>query len=108
MTRAGILHRDVSVNNILIVDDPEDQASFVGFIHDFDYSWMSRKPPPQDLASSPSTMFTKLLNDDDREGELQQRRVYLRISAGSYTVLTLPNNSGNHLLHGRHALGGIR
>ncbi|KAI0788320.1 hypothetical protein C8Q74DRAFT_1446778 [Fomes fomentarius] len=35
-TKAGILHRDVSIGNILIVDKPSD-GSFVGFIHDFDY-----------------------------------------------------------------------
>ena len=92
MTRAGILHRDVSVNNILIVDEPEDQASFAGFIHDFDYSWMSRKPPLQGLASSPSTTLTELLYDDDRHSELQQKRVCLGISAGSYTILTLPDH----------------
>ena len=92
MTRAGILHRDVSVNNILIVDEPEDQAQSAGFIHDFDYSWMSCKPPRQDLASSQSTMLTELLNDDDRDSELQQKRVCLGLSAGSYTTLTLPGH----------------
>ncbi|KAI0750224.1 hypothetical protein C8Q80DRAFT_1253760 [Daedaleopsis nitida] len=35
---AGILHRDVSVGNILIVDDPEPGHSYTGFLHDFDYS----------------------------------------------------------------------
>ena len=35
--RAGILHRDVSIGNILIVDKPRE-GSFMGFIHDFDYS----------------------------------------------------------------------
>ncbi|KAI0750204.1 hypothetical protein C8Q80DRAFT_1269950 [Daedaleopsis nitida] len=37
LTRAGILHRDVSIGNILIVDRSEGQP-FAGFIHDFDYS----------------------------------------------------------------------
>ncbi|KAI0750223.1 hypothetical protein C8Q80DRAFT_678081 [Daedaleopsis nitida] len=33
----GVLHRDVSVGNILIVDDAE-ATSLTGFLHDFDYS----------------------------------------------------------------------
>ena len=37
---AGVLHRDVSVGNILIVDRPEPN-SFRGFIHDFDCSSMT-------------------------------------------------------------------
>ena len=41
---AGVLHRDVSVGNILIVDNPEPN-SFKGFIHDFDYSSMTDTPP---------------------------------------------------------------
>ncbi len=41
---AGVLHRDVSVGNILIVEDPET-GSFTGFIHDFDYSSMTKAPP---------------------------------------------------------------
>ncbi|KAH9895253.1 hypothetical protein C8Q73DRAFT_693579 [Cubamyces lactineus] len=36
---AKLLHRDVSVGNILIADNPEG-SKFVGFIHDFDYSSM--------------------------------------------------------------------
>ncbi|KAI0750208.1 hypothetical protein C8Q80DRAFT_1233151 [Daedaleopsis nitida] len=35
---AGVLHRDVSVGNILIVDNPEPGLSYTGFLHDFDYS----------------------------------------------------------------------
>ncbi|KAI0750222.1 hypothetical protein C8Q80DRAFT_1269961 [Daedaleopsis nitida] len=37
--KAGVLHRDISVGNILIVDKPGD-GSCRGFIHDFDYSSM--------------------------------------------------------------------
>ena len=35
-----VLHRDVSVGNILIVDLPDRERPFVGFLHDFDYSSM--------------------------------------------------------------------
>ncbi|KAL7279491.1 hypothetical protein ACG7TL_007334 [Trametes sanguinea] len=47
--RAGILHRDVSVGNILIVDEPrEETPSICGFLHDFDYSSVT---PHTDKAS---------------------------------------------------------
>lgn len=36
-TKAGGLHRDVSIGNILIVDKSSN-GSFVGFIHDLDHS----------------------------------------------------------------------
>ncbi|KAI0666595.1 hypothetical protein C8Q78DRAFT_436711 [Trametes maxima] len=41
--KAKILHRDVSVGNILIADDQEGK-DFVGFLHDFDYSAMECEP----------------------------------------------------------------
>ena len=41
---AGILHRDISVGNILIVDNP-GSSQFTGFIHDFDYSSMEEEIP---------------------------------------------------------------
>ncbi|KAI0328296.1 hypothetical protein GY45DRAFT_1372527 [Cubamyces sp. BRFM 1775] len=37
--RAGVLHRDISLGNILIVDDVSERA-YTGFVHDFDYSSM--------------------------------------------------------------------
>ena len=42
--KAEVLHRDVSVGNILIVDDPST-SPFTGFLHDFDYSSMTAEPP---------------------------------------------------------------
>ncbi|KAH9895252.1 hypothetical protein C8Q73DRAFT_665501 [Cubamyces lactineus] len=37
--RAGVLHRDISLGNILIVDDVTTRA-YTGFVHDLDYSSM--------------------------------------------------------------------
>ncbi|TBU56638.1 hypothetical protein BD310DRAFT_604670 [Dichomitus squalens] len=73
MTRAGILHRDVSVNNILIVDDPAEQDQFTGFIHDFDYSSMSRDFPTANSASLSAVALSELLVGDDDGGELKER-----------------------------------
>ncbi|KAI0749782.1 hypothetical protein C8Q80DRAFT_1269600 [Daedaleopsis nitida] len=39
--KAGVLHRDVSLGNILIVDEEGGEHSFEGFLHDFDYSAMT-------------------------------------------------------------------
>ena len=37
--RAGVLHRDISLGNILIVDELTTRA-YTGFVHDLDYSSM--------------------------------------------------------------------
>ncbi|KAI1792133.1 hypothetical protein LXA43DRAFT_1134855 [Ganoderma leucocontextum] len=73
MRRGGILHRDISVGNILIIDDPEDHEQFCGFIHDFDYSSMSRNVPPRDISSLSATALTQLLTADDDDGQLKER-----------------------------------
>ncbi|KAI0763351.1 hypothetical protein BD413DRAFT_495286 [Trametes elegans] len=63
-TIAGVLHRDVSVGNFLISDDPKGGPG-IGFIHDFDYSSMTPNPDnntgtstsaanAQDAAQAPS------------------------------------------------------
>ena len=63
--RAGILHRDVSIGNILIVDKPRE-GSFLGFIHDFDYSSVEEEDDEIPhllmtcLWTMPTTMLTKL------------------------------------------------
>ncbi|EJF59133.1 hypothetical protein DICSQDRAFT_128435 [Dichomitus squalens LYAD-421 SS1] len=91
MTRAGILHRDVSVNNILIVDDPVEQDSFTGFIHDFDYSSMSREFPAANMAS----LFSELLLGDNDGGELQKR-------TGTFYFMAIQLLSDEGDIHGPH------
>ena len=77
MTRGGILHRDVSVGNILIVDDPALQDQSCGFLHDFDYSSMSRDVPHYDISSLSAEAVDDLLVADDTEGSLKERTVSL-------------------------------
>ncbi|KAI0675551.1 hypothetical protein C8Q78DRAFT_331038 [Trametes maxima] len=48
--KANILHRDVSVGNILIKDDRKQSNKFTGFLHDFDHSFM--EPVPDAMADS--------------------------------------------------------
>ncbi|PIL28125.1 hypothetical protein GSI_09776 [Ganoderma sinense ZZ0214-1] len=73
MAKGGILHRDISVGNILIVDDPALQDQFCGFIHDFDYSSMTGEVPQNDILSLPAEAVDELLLADDIYGFLIQR-----------------------------------
>ena len=79
MRRGGILHRDISVGNILIIDDPEEQEQFCGFIHDFDYSSMTRDLPQGDISSLSVTALAELLAADDVDEQLQERTVRKRM-----------------------------
>ena len=44
--RAGVLHRDISLGNILITDELEENGHS-GFIHDFDHSYMTPRIPSE-------------------------------------------------------------
>ncbi|KAI0327066.1 hypothetical protein GY45DRAFT_1257774, partial [Cubamyces sp. BRFM 1775] len=47
MRYGGILHRDISCGNILIVDRPiPGRPETKGVLHDFDMSWILSDPPP--------------------------------------------------------------
>ncbi|KAH9895302.1 hypothetical protein C8Q73DRAFT_646034 [Cubamyces lactineus] len=51
----GVLHRDVSSGNILIVDRPiPEHPDCKGVLHDFDYSSMTATPPSGDTQSTSS------------------------------------------------------
>ena len=75
MTKGGILHRDISVGNILIVDDPSLQDGFCGFIHDFDYSYISREVPHGDILTLTTEAADNLLLADDVQELLKERTV---------------------------------
>ncbi|KAI0328289.1 hypothetical protein GY45DRAFT_1372522 [Cubamyces sp. BRFM 1775] len=63
---ACVLHRDVSLGNILITDEPRsDGLPFFGFIHDFDYSSMG----PAESASAGE----KMACDRDEDVSLKER-----------------------------------
>ena len=63
--KAGVLHRDVSVGNILIADDPGPDGS-LGFLHDFDCSSMA-DIAPGDPEPNPSEDNSAPLNDRRKE-----------------------------------------
>ncbi|KAI8976334.1 hypothetical protein BD414DRAFT_530958 [Trametes punicea] len=60
MECAGILHRDVSSGNILIVDRPRPDRASVGILHDFDYSSMTLFPPSEGAEPHASSELPKL------------------------------------------------
>ena len=75
VTRAGVLHRDISVGNILIVDYPDDPDTFAGFLHDFDYSSMSRDVPDESCSSVTGVSLAEKLIADADAGALKERTV---------------------------------
>ena len=75
MSGAGILHRDISIGNILIVDDILTKTSCGGFLHDFDFSTMSREAPTEDLSLLGAEALAELLIGDDVGGNLKERTV---------------------------------
>ncbi|EIW56998.1 uncharacterized protein TRAVEDRAFT_127409, partial [Trametes versicolor FP-101664 SS1] len=55
--KARVMHRDISVGNILISDEPKpSKKAYTGFLHDYDYSQMEDDPSNTDEDSpSPSS-----------------------------------------------------
>ncbi|KAM5544830.1 hypothetical protein V8D89_001728 [Ganoderma adspersum] len=100
MTKGGILHRDISVGNILTVDDPSLQDGFCGFIHDFDYSSISREVPHGDILTLTAEAVDNLLLADDVQELLKER-------TGTFLFMAadLLANSGEPIIHStRHDL----
>ena len=73
---AGVLHRDISVGNILIVDDPEEDE-FVGFIHDFDYSSMTDAAPKEQSSTGKDEPSDELADSslNETNKDLKERTV---------------------------------
>ena len=69
----GILHRDVSSGNILIVDRPiPEHPDCKGVLHDFDYSSMTATAPSGDIQSSSSEappLHRLEVDEEDAEDE---------------------------------------
>lgn len=84
-----MLHRDISLGNILINDEQGDALEHVGFIHDFDYSSME----PDDTDPAPS--------EDETQRTRKERTVRILVMLEGLFILT--HSSGNLLFHG----GGV-
>ncbi|KAI0373612.1 hypothetical protein BV20DRAFT_937438 [Pilatotrama ljubarskyi] len=65
--RAQVLHRDVSVGNILIVDEPKEKG-FGGFLHDYDYSSIEDEDEGYETGS-PSPLQSAGDGDDSDQKE---------------------------------------
>lgn len=110
--KARVLHRDVSVGNILIADEPrpgqpEPKKKQTGFLHDYDYSAMEADPSEADedtqCPSSPSSGScegnpTETATAPDDPSKFKERTVGCIVMCYSRHKLIIL--LGNILLHG--------
>lgn len=79
MERGGVLHRDVSSGNILIVEEPQEHPTSKGFLSDYDYSSMTLEPPgegTQPASSEPPPLRPLELADEFEDvGKRKERTV---------------------------------
>ncbi|KAI0750194.1 hypothetical protein C8Q80DRAFT_1166551 [Daedaleopsis nitida] len=102
LEKAGILHRDVSVGNILIVDKPGTAAKFHGFLHDFDYSSMDADEPTEDMQSEIETDYGESDSDDDQNGSpgvAGDAGPNLKERTGTYYFMAVELLSCKHCAH---------
>ncbi|KAH9895296.1 hypothetical protein C8Q73DRAFT_645540, partial [Cubamyces lactineus] len=76
MRYGGILHRDISAGNILIVDRPiPGRPESKGVLHDFDISWILSEPPPEgsrlDESNTIASQLVRLEADADKVEDLK-------------------------------------
>ncbi|KAI0636326.1 hypothetical protein C8Q77DRAFT_1156006 [Trametes polyzona] len=92
--KAGVLHRDVSLGNILIVDEQvHPNAKFIGFLHDFDYSSSTADQHhnrPEDRTSSPNAIS---------DGEVEKNK---KERTGTYYFMAVELISGETIIHDVH------
>lgn len=63
--KAGILHRDVSVDNIAIMDGEDGRGN--GFLHDFDISSMTHDIPVDNNIASVGDKIIEDCGDDIKD-----------------------------------------
>ncbi|RPD56991.1 hypothetical protein L227DRAFT_479948, partial [Lentinus tigrinus ALCF2SS1-6] len=85
-TRAGVLHRDISVGNILIVDKPSE--GYAGFLHDFDYASMSEDVPDESFAHLDGQALAEKLMAAMDGGNLKERTGTYYFMAISQLILS--------------------
>ena len=80
----GILHRDVSVGNVLIAEYPEERMH--GFLHDFDYSSMTKFAPVAGDSGwepgDPLSVVAEEYNEDEKERTVRDNDSLVRLSGG--------------------------
>lgn len=92
LEKSKVLHRDVSLGNILILDERKDDDDEHGFMHDMDYSSM-------ETLENGSAIQQDLSNDDEvdamrlKERTVSDTHIYVRLQL-------LTSRIGDVLLHG--------
>ncbi|KAH9856194.1 hypothetical protein C2E23DRAFT_722741 [Lenzites betulinus] len=111
MERCGILHRDVSSSNILIVEhqpvERTESAPCNGILHDFDYSSMLKEPPPADGSNTaqsdqPPLLYTR---EDLEVGDEEAESVAdLKERTGTYyfMAIALLKPKSRNIFHDAH------
>ncbi|KAI0763350.1 hypothetical protein BD413DRAFT_643487 [Trametes elegans] len=97
-TIAGVLHRDVSVGNILISDDPSGGPG-IGFIHDFDYSSMT---PDPDKHAGMSTTNTAAHDAAQAPSNGTEDNARHKERTGTYYFMAYELLTGKEVIHDAH------
>ncbi|KAH9896021.1 hypothetical protein C8Q73DRAFT_462505 [Cubamyces lactineus] len=107
MERGGILHRDVSSGNILIVDRPPPTHQCAGILHDYDYSSMTLYPPEinaNDGAQSDATLpalcpleHCKQVKDAEKRKERTGTYYFIALELMDPEIKCLIHNAGHDL-----------
>ncbi|KAI0355846.1 hypothetical protein OH77DRAFT_268114 [Trametes cingulata] len=93
--KARVLHRDVSVGNILIVNEPNERG-FYGFLHDYDYSSIESEDEDEGYESGSSSPHQTVENG---EGSGHKGRT------GTYYFMAfeiLRGDRGGPIIHNTH------
>ena len=84
-----MLHRDISVGNILIVDELNHTRKFRGFIHDFDYSSSTTDAdymPMPALFDEEDIDYGELLDEPDKEEESDEEESIAKLKERTVSV----------------------
>ncbi|KIJ07780.1 hypothetical protein PAXINDRAFT_102811, partial [Paxillus involutus ATCC 200175] len=106
LTSIGVLHRDISENNIVLARRPGEER---GYLIDFDMAILQEPEQPTEAAATVRTKREGLLDDDDDDDDDDVPRSSSPIPSdelNSFKALrtgTIPYMSFNVLYGGRHA-----
>ena len=89
--RAGVLHKDISIGNVLISEIPAEGMH--GFLHDFDYSSMT-STLPEGCSDDEWSLGTLIRVAEDGEGETERTvSIFILIPCAA---------NGHHILQGTY------
>ena len=84
---AGVLHRDVSLGNILITDKPKGDDP-IGYMHDLDYSSMTPEDETVASTSAEALAVNNPSSDNPEDSARQKERTVSRAMISSSVYAT--------------------